>query len=382
MGNDATKRSQAIDSSESMLFDFGRSWWARRSSGGVASPAFVAKNVPTVGGRFIHTVSATSSSSSSSSSKREPFVLLHGYGGGAAMFFAVLPQLAEKWHGDVHALDTPGCGQSSRPPWRQSCTDHKAMEEYMINEIEHWRKSKGIEKMALCGHSVGGYLATCYCEKFPHRVSRLVLASPVGVPETPADWNERVQTFNWKFRFGMYLWGCGFSPFSVVRNAPGSYGKTLVRRYVERRYEEGKPWIDRNLLANYIYTNMSGPQSVGDFCHSALLKPGAWARSPLCHRIPRLKVSGGITFLYGSHDWMGSHHAEKLKSDMRAREKALESDAVVLSEDDATKDAEKMPSDTRVASRDISVRIIRDAGHNLQIDNPTGFVSAILDSVR
>jgi pimeloyl-ACP methyl ester carboxylesterase len=55
---------------------------------------------------------------------------------------------------------------------------------------------------------------------------------------------------------------------------------------------------------------------------------------------------------------------------------------VVLSEDDATKDAEKMPSDTRVASRDISVRIIRDAGHNLQIDNPTGFVSAILDSVR
>ena len=39
--------------------------------------------------------------------------------------------------------------------------------------------------MRLVGHSLGGYLAVAYAERFPERVERLVLLSPVGLPQAP-----------------------------------------------------------------------------------------------------------------------------------------------------------------------------------------------------
>ena len=33
--------------------------------------------------------------------------------------------------------------------------------------------------MILCGHSLGGYLGVAYAEKYPQRLERLVLISPV-----------------------------------------------------------------------------------------------------------------------------------------------------------------------------------------------------------
>ena len=37
--------------------------------------------------------------------------------------------------------------------------------------------------MRLVGHSLGGYLAVAYAERFPERVERIVLLSPVGIPQ-------------------------------------------------------------------------------------------------------------------------------------------------------------------------------------------------------
>jgi cardiolipin-specific phospholipase len=38
-----------------------------------------------------------------------------------------------------------------------------------------------LKKVILVGHSFGGYLFGCFAEKYPEKVSRLHLISPIGI---------------------------------------------------------------------------------------------------------------------------------------------------------------------------------------------------------
>jgi cardiolipin-specific phospholipase len=43
--------------------------------------------------------------------------------------------------------------------------------------MEAWRKVQGLNKMILCGHSLGGYLSFAYAERYPQHVDRLILGT-------------------------------------------------------------------------------------------------------------------------------------------------------------------------------------------------------------
>lgn len=47
-----------------------------------------------------------------------------------------------------------------------------------------------LEKIVLVGHSLGGFLSACYALKYPERVEKLILVSPVGLPEKPDDFED------------------------------------------------------------------------------------------------------------------------------------------------------------------------------------------------
>jgi cardiolipin-specific phospholipase len=151
--------------------------------------------------RYLNTLSIVSTPPSSSSSTSSdatppppPAVLLHGYGAGLGFFFLNFPALAA-WAGRrrsaVYAVDWLGMGRSARVPFnvKSKREDVKGRvteaEGFFVDSLEEWRDKMGLEKMTLVGHSLGAYFSVVYALKYPHRVNKLILLSPAGVPHDP-----------------------------------------------------------------------------------------------------------------------------------------------------------------------------------------------------
>ncbi len=116
-------------------------------------------------------------------------VMLHGYGAGLGFFYRNFESIsrAEGWK--VFALDLLGMGRSSRPNFRIHAKDKEGKiseaESWFVDALEEWRIKRGLERFTLLGHSLGGYLAVAYALKYPGHLNKLILASPVGIPEDP-----------------------------------------------------------------------------------------------------------------------------------------------------------------------------------------------------
>ena len=133
-------------------------------------------------------------------------VLAHGYGAGSAFFFQNIKSMAEVPNSRLYVLDWLGMGRSSRPTFHIPSSETKnvdtrvaAAESFFISSLEDWRSKMGLEKMVLVGHSLGGYLSLAYALRYPSRVERLVLVSPVGIPNAPPE-DEPGSTFKPKNR--------------------------------------------------------------------------------------------------------------------------------------------------------------------------------------
>ena len=95
---------------------------------------------------------------------RTPLVLLHGFGGGVALWAQNLDSLSSS--GPVYCLDLLGFGRSSRPEFSR---DPEGAEDQFLSALEEWREKVGMEEMVLLGHNLGGYLSAAYTLKYPNR---------------------------------------------------------------------------------------------------------------------------------------------------------------------------------------------------------------------
>lgn len=137
-------------------------------------------------------------------------VMLPGYGLGAAAFFMCFEAFVERHSqraidastiSSVYALDWPGSGLCSQfepeglalsSESREAAVDK--LVGYCADRIEQWRLAMGLDRIVLLGHSLGGYLAFCYCERYSRwgaqdcahaSVTHLLLCSPCGLPMRP-----------------------------------------------------------------------------------------------------------------------------------------------------------------------------------------------------
>jgi proline iminopeptidase len=98
-----------------------------------------------------------------------PLLFLHGGPGYNSYSFEVQAGRALEAQLPVIYLDQRGSGRSERP-WRGDYTLAG-----MVEDIEALRKSLGVPKLAIMGHSFGGTLALEYAAAYPQHVAKMVL---------------------------------------------------------------------------------------------------------------------------------------------------------------------------------------------------------------
>jgi 3-oxoadipate enol-lactonase len=100
--------------------------------------------------------------------KGTPLVLLHGYPLDHTSWDEVATLLENKF--DVITTDLRGFGQSTTVETPYTMSDMAADLDGLLDYLK-------IEKVALAGHSMGGYVALAFAKKYPQRVNALGLVS-------------------------------------------------------------------------------------------------------------------------------------------------------------------------------------------------------------
>ncbi|PVU95917.1 hypothetical protein BB559_002559 [Furculomyces boomerangus] len=348
-------------------------------------------NVPVDDENFIRTLFIENKNGSTNKN----LVITHGFGNGLGFYFKNYKELGNSLDSNIYSIDWLGMGLSSRPDFKinkkHSHQEKVAFaEEFFIESLEKWREELKIEKMILLGHSFGGYMSSLYALKYPERIEKLVLESPVGVPETPESLRDLVDlgkfpekrpkekdsllkpsqassvgedkptgihphearierfrnaSFQYKLlaRIAYKLWESHLSPQSVLRFF-GRLGPRLTNKYVSKftSFSEG----ERNALSEYMF-HVSAQKGSSEYAIGVILKPLAFARFPLKNRIIHLLVP--TIFLYGDRDSMDFVAGKELS------------------------DSLKVPS---------KYYTIPDAGHNMHLDNPEGFNKVLTEIVN
>ncbi|KAK4192410.1 putative cardiolipin-specific deacylase, mitochondrial [Podospora australis] len=352
-------------------------------------------------------------------------VMLHGYGAGLGFFYKNFEPLSRIPGWKLYALDMLGMGNSSRPAFKIQAKDPKGKiteaESWFIDALEEWRKVRKLDKFTLMGHSMGGYLAVSYALKYPGRLNKLILVSPVGVPEDPWAVNADMpdpesSTMENEFTqdqesivhrkpsgdnkdyldakdkssaakdsktattppkrpipgWLVWLWDANVSPFSIVRLA-GPLGPRFVSGWTARRFNH-LPADEKEALHSYSYA-LFRQRGSGEYALPYLLAPGAYARSPVINRIqdvgrqmikpetetePAVKETGfPIVFMYGENDWMDVAGGYAAEEKLKAR--------IVKALTQGTEEEKKNENGSA------KVLVVRKAGHHLYVDNPNEF---------
>jgi len=117
--------------------------------------------------------------------KGMPLMLIHGYPLDHTSWDEVASLLENKF--DVILPDLRGFGQSTTVETPYTISD---MADDLASLLDHLE----VEKAALAGHSMGGYVALAFAKKYPQRVSGLGLVSSQAVADSPEGKDRRYQT--------------------------------------------------------------------------------------------------------------------------------------------------------------------------------------------
>jgi len=288
------------------------------------------------GENYIHTIRAGDSN--------QVLTLLHGYGGTGVLFYPILKELSKKYQ--VYCIDLLGMGLSSRPSFDCKTTEESI--DFFVESLEKWREALGIERFYLGGHSFGGYIGAHYAMRHPSRVKKLLMLSPVGVTkheEVFVKEDARKKTHilvRPLFDVYMKFWDEQMTFTSISQNSPMLFD-FLLKRFVSGRF--GLPKEVATPIYEYLGETFKLPESSEKALHYILSPARLRARLPLEDLMLKYLTVPTVVY-YGDHDWMDPVGAYRIARD------------------------HKKPN--------FEVRVVKNAGHQLIIENPEEVVKNIL----
>ena len=232
-----------------------------------------------------------------------------------------------------------------------------------------------------CLKSTCDTLSVAYAEKYPQHVEKLILLSPVGVPEnSPKEDESRLNHLPFYVRYMIktvrYLFNRGITPGTFLRSLPTSKSKALVDGYVTNRLPAITCLDERKHLSDYLYHNSMLPGS-GEFCLSDILHAGAMAKIPLVHRIPELVTNSSsedgmeVHMVYGQNDWMS--YLGGLDTQRFCYTKRLQ-----WEEENSQENSNGNNSISKMPPPRVYVYGVKDASHLLMLDNYQEFNAALI----
>ena len=263
---------------------------------------------------------------------KENFLLIHGFISSNLHFLCILPYLIKRYN--IFIPDTIGMGLSARPQIKFS--NPLQCEEYFISIYHLFIKQLFFEgrfnikkEYYLCGHSLGGFIASRYLLMYPEGIKKALLLSPAGI----TDYNIPGTNFFQKSSFCFYcaqvccpacVWPCRIRLQDI-------YHCCCCHNFIKKHYgimevnideseikknDDGTPFkVDYNKLCQLVsqltIITLEYPKDLYRCAYYLFKPPPPAAHFPIekklmsMNRIP-------IIFAFGEYDWMDRIGAYRL----------------------------------------------------------------------
>ncbi|KAI9151071.1 hypothetical protein H9P43_009686 [Blastocladiella emersonii ATCC 22665] len=245
--------------------------------------------------------------------KKPHLVLVHGWAGALGMWLKNYETLSQHYH--VHALDLLGWGGSSRPTFSDHFTPSpEAAQAFFVESLEAWRRAQGIDKFTLVGHSMGGFVSASYSLKYPDRLDKTVLLSPIGLQGFTASGGFRGASLGQRLQTELLHRAWNITPQRLLSLAGETRARAVMSRVRSRVANVfGTDSVPPETLVEYLLAGVQrSPGRSGEAAFTALMSPFRGWTLPLDAQL-REAIAGGkfppLVLAYGVADWIDPRYA-------------------------------------------------------------------------
>jgi proline iminopeptidase len=192
----------------------------------------------------------------------KPVVFLHGGPGGG-----VAPAMRRFFDPKVYRIvlfDQRGCGKSTP---HASLIDNTTW--HLVADIEQLRKHLGIERWQVFGGSWGSTLALAYAEKYPARVTELVLRGIFLLRRSELDWFYQNPCGTGSLFPDLWDQYVRPIPLRERRDMIGAYYRRLTSKHAATRRAAARAWSMWEATTSYLQVDPSSLSKFEDADYAA-----------------------------------------------------------------------------------------------------------------